>query len=558
MARKTHEDSVYRVSEHRLGKYSYAATHPYTLDADGRRRYRVLHWGTLTADRKFIPGKQYLQAKEEERSRLIFPVGWDLSALQSVSVAEPHRAGTPYDLSDAGKSYGAVWLLERIAEKLGIREDLERAFNGDTAQVDGLLSLVYFPLLTGTNFRRFLPWSQLSRIPSRALQTERDVDACIQSVTSDQLARFMALRRRRIHCSDFCAVDSVSRGSAGGFTADRKWGQKLERFHVQMQFDAAVYCMCSRLPVYFRSFPCAVEDSRGIGVLRAELSRAGFAAPVLVTDRGYDTLRSLGRYIAARVPMVMCVDAKQSFVGKRIQDLQFLGDKPVGMEADGQNARFFRQYLLDGWLDGCRLNLFFNPDRRAAELAQIDAEIAAQGRALEEIRRYALLLDDKRSARRNYYLYDLELDASGQEIRSFAPSGQAIARLRTAAGYYANVTSALDIGAVGAADMYSMKYDQEKFFRRFRPLINLPLCSGGPEEAAAGLSLIQFLMLLIDTRLREGHRDPVIRRMFRDVQAMTDEMHRVGCMPDAEGNCIPGPMSQDQLAVCQAFGLVKP
>ena len=95
MARKTHEDSVYRVSEHRLGKYSYAATHPYTLDADGRRRYRVLHWGTLTADRKFIPGKQDFQATEDERSRLIFPVGWDLSALQSVSVAEPHRAGTP-------------------------------------------------------------------------------------------------------------------------------------------------------------------------------------------------------------------------------------------------------------------------------------------------------------------------------------------------------------------------------------------------------------------------------------------------------------------------------
>ena len=53
----------------------YASTHPYTLTDDGKRKYRLQHWGTLTPELKFIPGKQYLYASMEERNKLIFSVG---------------------------------------------------------------------------------------------------------------------------------------------------------------------------------------------------------------------------------------------------------------------------------------------------------------------------------------------------------------------------------------------------------------------------------------------------------------------------------------------------
>ena len=555
MARKSREDSIYRVSVHRIGNYTYAATHPFTLDAEGRRHYRIRHWGTLTADRKFIPGKTFLRASAQERARLIFPSDWDLSALQSVPVTARDARRIPFDPSDAGKSYGAVWLLERMVEKLGVRQDLEKALGNDPARVDELLTLVYFPLLTGTNYGRFLQWSELNKLPSRALTDEARIDACLCSVSREQFQRFMDLRRTHSRHSAFCAVDSVSRISSGGFASDRKWGQKAERIHLQSQFDAAVYCAHGHLPVYFRPFPCAVSDSRGIGILRAELAQAGFSDPYVVTDRGYDHLHSLDRYISEGVPMVMCVDAKQDFVAERIRGLDFSHALPLQMEQDSRHARYFRQYPLEGEWAGCRLNLFFNPGRRSAELSQIDTEMAAQRSALQEVMQYGLQVEDKRSARRSYYLFKLKFDASGRNILGFEPDGNAIAQLRTGAGFYANVTSSLPLGAVEAADLFSLKYEQEKFFRRFRPLLDLPRQAARGAQAQHGIALVQFLMLILDTRLRQVLQGSELRYKYRDVPAMTDLMHRVPCAKDADGYCIPGPFSADQRDICRAFGL---
>ena len=93
MARLTKADSVYRMSLHKNGGYMYATTHPYTVTGDGKRKYSCLHWGTVTDGLKFIPGKQYLYASPEERARLIFPEGWDLSEIDKLQ--SNRRQGRP-------------------------------------------------------------------------------------------------------------------------------------------------------------------------------------------------------------------------------------------------------------------------------------------------------------------------------------------------------------------------------------------------------------------------------------------------------------------------------
>lgn len=78
MAIPTREDSIYRVSLHKNGGYTYASTHPYAIDGSGKRKYSALHWGTVVEGNRFIPGKQYLYAGTEESKRLIFPEGMEL------------------------------------------------------------------------------------------------------------------------------------------------------------------------------------------------------------------------------------------------------------------------------------------------------------------------------------------------------------------------------------------------------------------------------------------------------------------------------------------------
>ena len=142
MARLTKADSVYRMSLHKNGGYMYATTHPYTVTGDGKRKYSCLHWGTVTDGLKFIPGKQYLYASPEERARLIFPEGWDLSEIDKLQ--SNRRQGRPaYEGADVNRFYGDVWLMEQVADKVGLLTDLMATFHENAEIVNDVLTLAY-------------------------------------------------------------------------------------------------------------------------------------------------------------------------------------------------------------------------------------------------------------------------------------------------------------------------------------------------------------------------------------------------------------------------------
>ena len=68
---------------------------------------------------KFIPGREFILASPAERAKLIFPEDWDLSELSKLSRAR--KQGRPaYDGADRNRLYGAVWLMEQVAEKTAL------------------------------------------------------------------------------------------------------------------------------------------------------------------------------------------------------------------------------------------------------------------------------------------------------------------------------------------------------------------------------------------------------------------------------------------------------
>ena len=486
MARTTKPDSIYRVSVHRNGGHMYAATHPYTLEASGKRKYTILHWGTVTEDLRFIPGKRYLEASPELRRRLIFPEGWDLSAAEGAGAPGAGAFGgsqapprpLPYSATDVGKAFGDVWLLERIVGRFGVREDLAEVL-GDAARADDILTLAYYPFLTGTSFLRFPRWQAATKVPS-GRPLDAMVTESLAAVSRTAFHRFMDLRRRRHDGERLVAVDSVIRYSSGDAVSDRKWGQKTERIHFQSTVEAVAYSLDSHIPVVYSSFPEVVTDARGMGVFRAELEKAGLGGITVVTDRGYDSLQGLEAYFHDG-PMVMCVDVKQPAVLERIRAFGRFREHPAGMRYDTASRRWYRQYPLpapgsypQSNHDSLLLNLFFNPGRRAAELAQIDAEIASQQAALREIIDYGITIPDHRALRRDHYFFKTSYDPDTQTITSFTPDKSRILSTRTASGFYANVTSGLAISPLEAVSIYGLKYDQEKFLRQFRSLLDFP------------------------------------------------------------------------------------
>ena len=193
MSRPAKEDSIYRLSPHKNGDYMYASTHPYTLTDDGKRKYRLQHWGTLTPELKFIPGKQYLYASMEERNKLIFPSEWDLSEIDKL--ASNRKAGrVAHEGEDFNRLYGDIWLLERVADMAGLRKDLMSVFDGNAEMVNDILTLSYYPIVTGNNYSRVARWQRIVKTPSKAELYPTMITRLSQSITERHRMDLFRLR----------------------------------------------------------------------------------------------------------------------------------------------------------------------------------------------------------------------------------------------------------------------------------------------------------------------------------------------------------------------------
>ena len=339
--------------------------------------------------------------------------------------------------------------------------------------------------------------------------------------------------------------------SFGSLVSDRRWGQKTERIHFNSTVEAVAYSLDSHVPVVCSSFPEAVSDARGLGIFRSELEKTGLKGITVVTDRGYDSLQGLESYYG-QGPLVMCVDVKQAAVMERIEAFGRFRSHPAGMRYHAASRRWYRQYLLDG--QGLRLNLFFNPERRSAELAQIESGIASQLEALQEITEYGVTISDRRKLRQDFFFFKTEYDRDNQKVVSFSPDKSRITESRAAAGFYANVTSGLDIDPLEAVSIYSLKYDQEKFLRQFLSLMEFPANIAVTHSLRMGVLVLQYIGLLLNTWLRYslGKGLP-----YRSIMELLDDFHTVPCTHSGTGTCTPAPFSESQKATLSALGLAS-
>jgi len=112
MARPIKEESIHRITIYKNRGYRYATTHPYTVTPEEKREYKILNWGSVDKNLKFIPDLCYIYASHEERSKLIFPEDCDMNLAYKLS-GKRSQDRASYDGDDLNRFYGDVWLLEQ-------------------------------------------------------------------------------------------------------------------------------------------------------------------------------------------------------------------------------------------------------------------------------------------------------------------------------------------------------------------------------------------------------------------------------------------------------------
>ena len=568
MARPVDPSAQYRVKPHVINGYTYASTQPSYLDeSTGKKKYRYVHWGRVDDNLTFIPGSAFYLASPEERARLIFPEDWVMSKAEKLTGLQKPERPTCYGECQ-NRLYGDIWLLEQIADRTGIRQDLEVVFSGNRELVNDILTLAMFPYLTKFNYNRVARWQRVAKSPSSRELTPTEITRLTQSITEQHRMDLLKLRAARLEKDELCAVDSTTRSAYGTGLADIHWGKNKDGLPLEQTIEVVVYTLSGHMPVYYRTFPGNMPDSRSLDTILADLDHAGFKDLILITDRGYETLRNLEKYILRGQSMIMCSKVSQKEVAKAINELGEFSTRPDQMSIDAKARIYFKQYDIDYQVeiigetakasDRLKLNIYFDPMRRSLELVELDIALSQQETILNELLVSKGVLENDNTIKRDFCYCKVICDPNTRVIQSFQRDDKKIARARSLSGFFSITTHGVDFDAMKTFSTYRLRDEQEKYFQQMKGQMISDRQRNWSEEGKIGRLLILFVSLILGSYVRHIWKSTELYGQFTSSLEVVDEMRAIRFIEHTDKTKMITPFVGEQVEICKAFGFDIP
>jgi hypothetical protein len=569
LGRPIDPDAQYRIKPHITKGYTYASTQPPLVDPEtGKKTYRYIHWGTVDENLKFTPNSLFILASPEERKKLIFPTNWDMSMVEKCT--EFANSEIPViNMDYQNRLYGDIWLLEQVAVKTGVRQDLLAVFTENREIVDDILTLAMFPYLTKYTYNRLARWQRIVEAPSSRTLTSTEITRLTQHITERHRMDFLKMRAARIGMDELCAVDSTTRSAYGDSLVDIRWGNNKDHLPLPQTSEVVVYTLTSHKPIYYRTFPGNMPDVRSVDIILVDLERAGFQNLILITDRGYDSRHILEKYILRGQSVIMCAKTGQELVLKKIQEFGEFNDHPEGMKIDPVSKVYYKQYDIDYEVkapdanmkksDRLKLNLYFDPIRRSYERLNLNIALAQQEELLYELLNNNRVLEDVHAIKRNFCYYEVTCDPDTKVIQSFQRKDKKIAKAIQLSGFFANMTHRLDYDAVTALSTYRLRDEQEKYFQQMKDQMVSDRQRNWSEEGKTGRLFILFVALILSSYVRHIWKTSKLKDMFSSSLDVLDEMKPIRCIK-ATGTSEKKmtPFIGKQLDICEVFGFEIP
>lgn len=563
MARQPDPLAQYRMAIHKLGNYLYASTQPSVIE-NGKKVYRRKHWGRLIGNKTFEPNTAFILLSPEERSKFIYPNDWDLSKLAELKIVK--QRGPAKNTRRGDRLYGDVWLLEKIADKLGLRQDLLTVFDGNVEIVNAVLTLAMFPYITQYSFNRVSRWQRIVRTPAEQELNSTFITKLTQSISTIHRDELFKLRGARLGDKTLCAVDSTSRSAYGTSLADIKWGKNKDGVQLPQTNEVVVYSLDDHAPIYYRSFPGNIPDCKTFKVILQDLEKCGFEKLTLITDRGYQSQENFEAAIQHNRSLITAVSTSRAIVSHRIDAYQTFDVYPRGMALNTEMRVYLEQfdekikYRTKGGIkkdaDKVKLNLYFDPATRAELSLAQDIKIAETRKMLDELKGVPGAVEDISEIRKICPYHKIEFNDG--VITGYITNQRKIVKERKGFGFFCLMTYKLDESASKTLEKYKIRDEQEKYFEQMKNQMRFRTQDIWSEDGKIGRLFIMFVGLVLSSYVRHIWKTTNLNEIFDSSLAVLDEMHCIRAIEDPGHKMRLTPFIGEQIKICEAFDIEVP
>lgn len=208
--------------------------------------------------------------------------------------------------------------------------------------------------------------------------------------------------------------------------------------------------------------------------------------------------------------------------------------------------------------DRMKLDLFFDPFRRAAEQTELEVAVEMQRRSLQSILDAGGSVDDDESIKKNYNWYEVSYDKKDRKLLSFSLDEKKIENVKKTSGFFGYITLGLDYTALQTLDAYSLRDEQEKYFCQIKIQMGFDRQRNWSEEGKTGRLLILFIGLIISSHVRHIWKTTGLKKQFASTQDILDEMRSIRCIEHNGRAKFITPFVGAQKDICKAFGFDIP
>ena len=552
---------------HTNGGHKYASTKVRSIGDDGSVKYTYKHWGTLLGGNRFHPGTNYFYASLEERRKLIFPAGWDLSEVSELT--STRRSGRiAYQGEDVDRQYGATWFLDRVAEKTGLIDDLRSVFGGNMEMVEDVLTMAYFPFVENLSYNQMAQWQKEVKAPSPRELNSVNITRLTQTITEQNRMDMFRLRAKRIGKDELCAVDSTSMSTYGFNLVDIRWGKNKEHLPLRQTLEVVVYSLTSHMPIYYKELPGNMPDCRTVEMILKELEHAGFKNLVLITDRGYESMKNLETYIARGQKIITSVKVSQGDVLAKIKSIDMSHGFPQGMTIASKDNLYFSQYDMEYAVQGngdnviksvlFKLNLYFNPIKRSEKICDIHHAVKEQAETLDEIIAEGNPMADIEDTRKRFNLLNINFEQNGK-VKSYETNQEKLDTMLLTAGFFASKTIGLDLNPLQSMVNYGMRDEQEMCFALQKGPLGHDRLRVWSEGGKRGRMFIYFVGLILASYVRSvWSANDFLRKKYDSTEAVLAEMRTIRCIEHKGRMKFITPFVGNQVEICKIFGFEIP
>ena len=454
------------------------------------------------------------------------------------------------------KDYGNVYLLQHIADRIGLSTLLKQVFPADYRT---LLALMFFDISEAQPLYLFPSWAEATTLPAIPTFTSKTLTTFTRKLGQMEAERLEFSKQWSQTLGEVHAIvfDITSLSSYSAFLPDIEWGYNRDREKLPQLNVGILYAEQANLPLYYRVYPGSIPDVSTLKNLVTYLKVFDVQDILFVMDRGFYSATNVGHMKQAQLTFLIPLP-------KSVKLFSSLRAKHARQLSNPANSLLFKDEVLYHLQDSITINkvdlqahLYFDPQKRSAQTARFLKDILA----LEHLAQQQTF-QTQQEARR--YL-SKQMKRASHFFRITGKTGQIeiTRKPRTLSRRMANMgtTIMLTNHSLLSPDkmlaLYRHKDYIEKIFDTLKNELDGKRLRGSTKDTDEGRLFLKFLELILYSALANTMREQHLFQQY-SIREIMHELKKLRLVTMTDETSFLTEVSKRQRKIFQKFGVKIP